>query len=79
MATRAPRKASKRHSRRSQVSAAFDVHEAIGNLKQQAHKQKTAAVLGVLGVVASGLTVVGDHLQLSQLLAWLSKSQLFST
>lgn len=73
MATRAPCKTSKRHPKRSQVSAAFDVQEAVGHLKQQAQKQKTAAVLGALGVVASGLTVVGDH-QLSQLHAWLSNS-----
>lgn len=74
IATRAPCKTSKRYSKRSQVSAAFNVQEAIGNLKQQAQKQKTAAVLGALGVVASGLTVVGDHPQLSQLFAWLSMS-----
>ena len=41
--------------------AAINVQEAISNLKQQAQKQKTAAVLGALGVVASGLTAVGKH------------------
>ena len=60
--TRAPRTTSKRQSKRSQVLAAFNVQEALGNLKQQAQKQKTAAVLGALGVVASGLTVAGDLL-----------------
>lgn len=44
------------------MAAALDVREVLGNLRQQAQKQKTAAVLGALGVVASGLTVVGEHL-----------------
>lgn len=59
VATRAARKTSKRHTKGSQIMAAINVQEAISNLKQQAQKQKTAAVLGALGVVASGLTAVG--------------------
>lgn len=59
--SRATPKSSRRQTKRCQSAAALDVREVINNLKQQAQKQKTAAVLGALGAVASGLAFAGEH------------------
>lgn len=59
--TRTTPKSSRRQTKRCQTAAALDVREVINNLKQQAQKQKTAAVLGILGAVAAGLAVAGEH------------------
>ncbi|KAL3160389.1 hypothetical protein ABBQ32_010714 [Trebouxia sp. C0010 RCD-2024] len=60
--TRTTPKSSRRQTKRCQTAAALDVREVINNLKQQAQKQKTAAVLGILGAVAAGLAVAGPGL-----------------
>ena len=40
----------------------MNLHDIIDDVKHKFQQQKTAAVLGALGVVASGLTVVGTFL-----------------
>ena len=57
----ASRTTKQRHAKRCQTAAAANLHDMISDAKHHIQKQKTAAVLGALGVVASGMTVVGMH------------------
>lgn len=64
MSRQALRRTCRPQPRRSPASSALDLHDVIDSVKAKLEKQKTAAVLGALGIVASGLTAVGTRLGL---------------
>lgn len=55
----APRRVATGHVKRSVLCKAMNVGSVVDHLKEQAQKQKTAAVLGAFGILASGLALAG--------------------
>ena len=56
------RKLTKGHANRFLVANSAELRKFVEDLKQQVQKQKTAAVLGAFGILASGMALAGEDL-----------------